>query len=510
MYQELVNAAHNSNIKPRRHFVALNEKLLVADDPVYPSAFRYKPDFAVVERSAHLPVSKSIYWRQCPSFMEVKAKDSESPIPSQILPVPADATAPSPAVPTHLMPSPLDASVAVRPPVKNSLVQAADYARSILTCRPFQMFVYGLIQWGVHFAVGMFDRRGIALSPQLSIDDPVGLATFVRVVLRITHDMSELGLGRDPSAILDGADTLDDPRTFPRFVIQPAVGMIGDNTDYWMTIGEPLWCSHSLLGRGTSVWRAIDSKKRPVILKTSLRSTKRRGEREIYRAIVHIFGGPSSLPRGMIQCGDVTGGDVVMPEQWHTTSQWYKLSVDSMRRLSSLASPSPSGDAILHRVAFYDFGKPLWRFNCPEQLIRATRMAVAGECDDHSSSRSANIHDGWLTAAHKELEKRGILHRDISAGNILIRVKPFVDRLLTEITHEEYPVLETEGFLSDFEFALLPSSYSENGDNQSHKGGITVILVFVVNHERLSLIRLSGNHHVHRDQADRGDRDTID
>ena len=412
---------HGPEVTPCRKFVLHDAKVLVSDDPIYPDAFRHKPDFAVVDHSVHARAPPRTYWRHCSSFMEVKAHNKDCPIPPHAQRATTSSPAVSGASSGLLQPSP-NISAKVRPPVKGSLAQAADYARGILTCRPFQLFVYGIIQWGIHFAVGIFDRHGIVLSPQYSLEDADGLETFIRVVLRITYESSEVDLGMDPTVVIDAADK-DDPNCFPRFIVQnapkpphkpkrtdslepqseddpesepeddPRSPLRKADYTFWMTIGAVLWRSHALLGRGTSVWRAVDSEGRPVILKTSWRSPNRRSEREIYRAILDIFGDASALPRGMVQCGDVAGSDVFFPQQWGEKIDWLKMSVQAMRRLPSFASPSPAGDAILHRIAFYDFGKSLWEYTCPEQLIRAMETAIRGERHRLSTSHAVGLND---------------------------------------------------------------------------------------------------------------------
>ena len=80
--------------------------------------------------------------------------------------------------------------------------------------------------------------------------------------------------------------------------------------------------------------------------------------------------------------------------------------------------------------------------------------------------------------AHKTLSKAGILHRDISAGNILIEVKPFRLTDSPHYTFEEIPDARTSAFLTDFELASVPSTEfyeavhgvpaSSNTDNPRH------------------------------------------
>ena len=83
--------------------------------------------------------------------------------------------------------------------------------------------------------------------------------------------------------------------------------------------------------------------------------------------------------------------------------------------------------------------------------------------------------------AHQELHSLVIVHRDISAGNILIRAKPNLQLAPgtmdepKEITMDELPLDETEGLLTDFfEFAWLPELGSTNSNSQTPNDAITV------------------------------------
>ena len=102
-------------------------------------------------------------------------------------------------------------------------------------------------------------------------------------------------------------------------------------------------------------------------------------------------------------------------------------------------------------------------------------------------------------SAHEVLSKRGILHRDISAGNILIRVNASVDETFSEIIQEEYPLDKTEGFLTDFEFASLPPSQAVTSNQQLPKDGLTARSRSLLAVDARADIRPTGDHYVHLD-----------
>ncbi|KAF8056590.1 hypothetical protein FPV67DRAFT_643244 [Lyophyllum atratum] len=87
---------------------------------------------------------------------------------------------------------------------------------------------------------------------------------------------------------------------------------------------------------------------------------------------------------------------------------------------------SIAGDksTVLHRLVLTTTGHPLWEYSSEMELLKAVRAA---------------------TLAHRFLWDQGILHRNISAGNILL-------------AKDSNPAQNgAGGFLTDFEFARLPS-----------------------------------------------------
>ena len=67
------------------------------------------------------------------------------------------------------------------------------------------------------------------------------------------------------------------------------------------------------------------------------------------------------------------------------------------------------------------------------------------------------------------------MHRNISAGNIFIRVSAErVPGPENKMFLKEFEMAETEGFLTDFEFASLPKPWSEVVDETGPHDGITV------------------------------------
>ncbi|KAI0667817.1 hypothetical protein C8Q78DRAFT_1049761 [Trametes maxima] len=399
-----------------RKWVNKAHQQLISEDFVFPenSTIRGKPDFVLAEmprphsgEPVVEPKAGGVRWRQCSAFLEIKSTRRLSPH----------------ANPAHR------ARI-----IKETLAQGADYARLILNARPFQLYVYGIFFCGDTWCLAYFDRRGVVLGHDISIFDSKGdlaedsFAKFVRVVLRMSWEMSLEQLGHDPTVtLLDGHAYYD--QTYPQFLVN--VHTDNGETEEVCTYGTPVWSSLSLIGRGSSVYRAV-SRSSPgnsvVILKNAWRSVSRHHEAYFYKCIDQFYNRPGETrPAGVARL--LFGGDVKLDN-----GEW--LSVKAIRGGGPFAIEDEE-DVGLHRVVVKDYGKPLWSCTSPVELARAMLMALD---------------------AHQSLSKKGLLHCDISAGNILIRqhaqyipgATPHSDEIVAQ--HDSEPV---QGFLMDFELASL-------------------------------------------------------
>ena len=339
-----------------RQTIAKDDERVRLEDPLFPEAFYGRPDFLVADvpsRASHrdhnlltdlYPSQELLRWRQCPAFIEVKASSAQSPT----------------GAPKG------DSAYA-----KETLVQGADYARMILASRPFQMHAYGVFICGSQLTVGLFDRSGISLSPNMDITKPTGLRTLVHIMVRMLWEMSPVDLGLDPTVELLPGETFCQPE-FPRFRV--AVNDVSGSTSCVETVGQPLWVSYSLLGRGTSVWSALTADHVPVILKTAWHTPGRIPEAEIYKKIAGLLKGAGKpYPRGIARM--ITGGDV--------SHDGAPVAVARLRDLSTGTDPPfPHDhnivDRILHRVVLEDYGKPLWEWAGIKELGLALLDVVEG------------------------------------------------------------------------------------------------------------------------------------
>ncbi|KAF4566023.1 hypothetical protein EYR40_002157 [Pleurotus pulmonarius] len=343
-------------------------------------------------------------------------------------------------------------------PISEVVCQAADYARLHVSCRPFQLFSVGLLIFGRKFMVGFFDRDGVSLSPASDFCDAgEGFRTFIRVIRRLVSPrLSDIELGSDPTAqplspssdlhaaARELAISRGLPPDFPPYVVlcpreySKMVRGVTSTTweqNAWLTVGPPIWVSLSLIGRGTNIWPVVplvsNSGKYAIvdgaplsILKNAWRNSERTGEASIYGS---LNAPPPGVAR-FLQGGDVRfDSETDIPISVHNLRRQYPYGAWLHRVATNAASSVPpgtgtgTGTAVLHRLILQTIGRPLWQFASYLELLKAFRAAIVG---------------------HQRLIAQGILHRDISAGNIMISAN-------------DNPGVGEEGFLMDLEFARI-------------------------------------------------------
>ncbi|KAL6298072.1 hypothetical protein BKA93DRAFT_744886 [Sparassis latifolia] len=363
-------ALPTSPSKYRRHFIN-DAKYLTQDAHTwgFPAG---APDFTLMDQDV-----SSTLWRERAAFVEVKPSHKQGPKPARR----NDTRALS------------------------LVTQCADYARLHLSAKPFQLFSVGLLIFGTRFCVGIFDRDGVTFSPIHDMWQET--EEFVRIVRRMACDMSPTDLGQDPTATMLPEGSADSRAaqilatkllgsgvpTFPSY----SISMGGNSSRRWCTVGPPLWNSLSFIGRGTSVWRVAEIQHGRlsdsiVVMKSAWRSSRRLAEADIYSAIVGSHPGVAKLSYG---------DDVRLSTE-------AVLSVDALRRCFSVEKETP----ILHRLFLTTLGRPIWDYNTELELLTGIVGALQG---------------------HRFLYQQGILHRDVSAGNVLLSAKPGGSAFITDL-----------------------------------------------------------------------------
>ncbi|KAF8804950.1 hypothetical protein BYT27DRAFT_7169707 [Phlegmacium glaucopus] len=338
------------------------------------------PDITV---SPHgVEASKSKLWRHRDAFGEVKPTKNQGPYSGMSDTIPAIVT------------------------------QSADYARLFMSARPFMLFCVGILIFGTEFCVAIFDRGGVTLSPAYDMFED--METFIRVVRSIACNLSIVELGFDPTVCVltdKATQRLTGNSKYPSAVISSC----GSDPREWCTIGPPIWTSLSLLGRGTNVWRvhayALSVNQDPIlhgdemIMKTAWRSSARTSESDIYSVV-------ENHPKGLAKF--ICGGDVRYARN--------PITVKNMRSQAVHDLDVDPPNAVLHRLILGTVGRPLWEYTSESDLLSGFRDAIL---------------------AHKSLCDQGILHRDISAGNVML-----IEAQNTEL----------RGFITDLEFARIEGS----------------------------------------------------
>ncbi|EED80749.1 predicted protein [Postia placenta Mad-698-R] len=364
------------------------------DDSSYTLGFpKAVPDFRLLdEASLDAKASEQPHlWSDTHAFCVVKPSNKQSPKPGD----PSDV-------------------------VSLITLQSSQYARLYACSRPFRLFAVCLLIFGSEFCVGIFDRGGLMLSPIYDMWEHTDV--FIRVIRSLTSVVTDVDLGQDPtvrslpndiaSIVLEQSE----PPAHTSYLVEP----IGDDERVWCTVESPVWSSLSLFGRGTWVWyvheydvngRCLKGAK--MIMKTAWRQGNRSSESIIHRSIKGQHPGLAKF---------LVGADV---EHRAAGQRPERMSV---RYLRSGQNNVNNGSPVLHRLVLSTVGRPLWEYESELELLLGVRAALD---------------------AHEFLCDQGIIHRDISPGNILLR-----DRSYNPDSEPD----GGEGFLTDLEFARIPDA----------------------------------------------------
>ncbi|KAJ7044555.1 hypothetical protein C8F04DRAFT_942097, partial [Mycena alexandri] len=189
----------------------------------------------------------------------------------------------------------------------------------------------------------------------------------------------------------------------------------GDKDTRAFTIGPPIFQSKGLFGRGTRVERVLIEGQDPpqmYAMKDAWRQACRRPESHYYEVIQDYANEKcAGQTKGLATCIGSVDLSTLYPE--------HKTITAGLR-----AGGNELLDSCHDRSLFTPVGFTLDQFHSTKQLVQALRSAIAG-------------HGLALLA--------GVLHRDVSAGNVLI--------------DEDVPASPDAGFILDFDY----SEFTEEG-----------------------------------------------
>ncbi|TFK55665.1 hypothetical protein OE88DRAFT_1652083 [Heliocybe sulcata] len=163
-------------------------------------------------------------------------------------------------------------------------------------------------------------------------------------------------------------------------------------------VGKPHFVAYGMTGRGTRGYIAMDIETKQLCYlkdcwRISLEGIEREGD--VLRTL-HASGAkyvPTLICDGDVcSCGHPESVDAAYPQSMLTDTLWEGDPYEK----------NPLKSHIHYRMAVQEIGKPLSTFENSRELVRVIRLAIKAHRDAY--------------------QKAGVLHRDISAGNILINV----------------------------------------------------------------------------------------
>ena len=311
------------------------------------------------------------------------------------------------------------------------------------------------------------------ISDTVDITTATGVDTFIRALVQVTIRLTACDLGTDPTVDIAGEGAMGDA-TIPQFCVGMPSGSM------YVTIGTPIWQSSTLFGRGTTVWDVLQQKDRQndvsaddssatYILKTSYRDSRRITESSFYDGIGSLrIPGLAVFKEG----GDVklSGAACSVDGDVNATSEGFKIPVVNLLTNSvhrkGLAE-SFKADLIVHRLVLVSRGRRLNEYSSVLEVLQAVLESIKGQL----SVVSVNLFSSHFDLGHETLYNNGILHRDISIGNVFISTDP-------RCSHGAV------GFLGDLDMAKFyePIKLSEvigvektkQLVKESNSGGVTV------------------------------------
>lgn len=374
----------------------------------------------------------------------------------------------------------------------------ATYAREVSRTQD-RRFVLGFTLCGSRMRLWHFDRSGSSGSSSFDINRD-GFK-FVHVMLGY-HLMDDKQLGLDP--------------TIQQSDGQRYVEITRDNQIERLILTKEIKKQAVIVGRATTCWRAYcdkDQSKEPLLVKDSWQYVERPEEGELikeatdkgvrnvaryyHHETVQVDGKNDdtieNVRRGLMKTcsrtrfkqrsfnepdasvseppGKSVAGRSQSQSQSHSLSRKRSSSAAQIAPPASLKrscssfesrnSGSPVHNRVHRRVITRDPGKPIYNASSPVALITGLIGAIKGE---NLILNIESIAD--LILGHESSLNAGILHRDISIGNIM----------LTEN--------EDDGFLIDYDLAIQTSS-----DRASGAPGKTGTKVF------MAIGALLGEHH---------------
>ncbi|OBZ73679.1 hypothetical protein A0H81_06481 [Grifola frondosa] len=250
-------------------------------------------------------------------------------------------------------------------------------------------------------------------------DDKDDLASYAWPIYRIELDANEFVSVKKGGSERENSDQAGEDDTTANIDAQP-------EAKRYLLVGRAMSTSLSPTGRGTKGFAAYDmTGKTHVFLKDTWRpdSSCIHAEGEIYKELAKYEVADIAT---LLYCGDVGGGT---PQTTRTQELLKKANTD-MKILPR----------IHYRLVFEEIARPLQEYQNSFEMARAIYAA--------------------LTAHRQAWETAGILHRDISDGNIMI----------CDDVKDEYGQRISTAFLNDWDLAKYKHELAESPTQKTRSG----------------------------------------
>jgi hypothetical protein len=396
-----------------------------------------RPDITITHPTVNIPASPSDWkWHFVASTIEVKVKASRDPF---------DNAGQCKIGDTH----------------DETIVQLAKNGRNLLLGNS-SCFVFVLGVYGHNARIYRFDRSGVIVSKAFSYtSSPHLLGNFIwrlvhplrsssgitgsdTTITRPTKEEAERMLGAvqryHPGLEFDVTEFLRDSHWIVASWFPPSEGHDSSpacGRTRCFAFGRPLSQSTNLFSRATVVWRVVieGHEERLLALKDSWRELCRKPEVFFYERI-RKYKGESAWVGLASFMGNLDLGEDQGEELGHRTcSAALRVSEHSDRH-----------DRSHMRTLTYPVGRKLTTFTRTKQLVVGLRAAIEGLVLLFVTLK----YNTQISVGHRFAFNSGVLHRDISPGNVL-----FTDELMSG------------GFLHDLDYSEVVLSPNDNADDYS-------------------------------------------
>ncbi|EMD37037.1 hypothetical protein CERSUDRAFT_114935 [Gelatoporia subvermispora B] len=289
---------------------------------------------------------------------------------------------------------------------KDTLRQLAIDARNLMAAH-LSLFTFVVGIYGPTTRIYRFDRAGCIASPLFNYrDEPEIFRAFFWRFVHPPHGVRFFGL--DPTvkpATAEDLEWAEENLQKNGKVLSPE----GRATSRWLEVHCPedgtykryltvglLFLNSHLFSRSTMVWIALEEESADMYaLKDAWRQFIRTPETVYLKHLKEKYPGPGELD-GLPEL--IIGGDL---SKWEASQDVYATSPFTYHRTmwAEISGADKAYERCHMRLVVSPVGRPIFEFRSTKEMVTTIRNAVAG---------------------HRKARRVGLLHRDVSSGNVLI------------------------------------------------------------------------------------------